>query len=76
LRTIFTGVRQYGYTKDSFIGKQFFFVFNLQPRKMMGEESQGMIMAVDSLSSGDLGEVSGKPIFVSADGMPVGARIR
>jgi tryptophanyl-tRNA synthetase len=68
LRTIFTGVRTYGYTPETFIGKQFFFVFNLAPRKMMGEESQGMIMATDGLD--------GKPLFVSAQGMPVGARIR
>jgi tryptophanyl-tRNA synthetase len=65
-RIIFTGVRTYGYTKDDFIGKQFFFVYNLLPRKMIGEESQGMILAV-----GD-----DKPLFVSADGLPVGATIR
>jgi tryptophanyl-tRNA synthetase len=67
-KTIFTAVRGYGYTPETFIGKQFFFVFNLAPRKMMGEESQGMIMATD-------GE-DGKPLFVAADGMPVGSQIR
>lgn len=67
-RIIFTGVRQFGYTADTFIGKQFFFVYNLAPRKMMGEESQGMIMAVDS--------VDGKPLFVSAETLPLGSRIR
>lgn len=67
-RIIFTGVRGYGYTKEDFIGKQFFFVYNLQPRKMIGEESQGMILAVDG--------PKGTPIFISADGMPLGAFIR
>jgi len=67
IRIIFTGVRGYGYTKDDFIGKQFFFVYNLQPRKMMGEQSHGMILAVDGAD---------KPIFVSADGMPLGSIIR
>lgn len=78
-RIIFTGVRQFGYTKDDFIGKQFFFVTNLMPRKMMGEESQGMIMAVDAPSSPGLGTTerhAARPIFISADGMPLGATIR
>ncbi len=67
-RIIFTGVRQFGYTGEYFIGKQFFFVVNLQYRKMMGEESQGMIMAVDSMD--------GKPLFISGETLPLGSRIR
>lgn len=66
-RVIFTGVRGYGYTKDDFVGKQFFFVYNLIPRKMIGEESQGMILAVDG---------SDKPLFISAEGLPLGSCIR
>lgn len=75
-RIIFTGVRGYGYSKDDFIGKQFFFVTNLLPRKMMGEESQGMILAVDGeeLSFGE--HADKKPLFISAEGLPVGAKIR
>ena len=72
-RIIITGVRGYGYTPENFAGKQFFFVVNLESRKMMGEESQGMIMAVDSSASS---EQAAKPIFLSAEGMPVGAKIR
>lgn len=68
-RIIFTGVRGFGYTPDDFAGKQFFFITNLAPRKMMDEESQGMILAVDS-------EVERKPLFLTAEGMPVGAQIR
>lgn len=67
-RIIFTGVRTYGYSALDFDGKQFFFVVNLVPRKMMGEESQGMIMAVDG--------PDGKPLFVAGDNLPVGSRIR
>jgi len=67
-RVIFTGVRGYGYTPEDFSGKQFFFVTNLQYRKMLGEESQGMILAVDG--------ADGKPQFVPAEGMPLGAKIR
>jgi len=67
LKTVFTGVRQFGYTPEFFAGKQFFFVYNLAPRRMMNEESQGMIMAVDGPD---------KPLFLPADGMPLGAKIR
>ncbi len=66
-RIIFTGVRGYGYMPDDFLNKKFLFVTNLEPKKIMGEESQGMILAVDS---------DDKPIFVSAEGLPVGAKVR
>ncbi|HCM37465.1 MAG: Tryptophan-tRNA ligase [Candidatus Gottesmanbacteria bacterium GW2011_GWB1_43_11] len=83
LRTIFTGVRPFGYTALDFNDKKFLFVFNLLPRKMMNEESQGMILAVDS----PRGEAGGdelpfgvhgakKPVFVTAEGLPVGAKVR
>lgn len=77
-RIIFTGVRTFGYAADDFTGKQFLFVTNLEPRPMMGEESQGMILAVDGPSEKlDNGEVKpGKPFFVSADGLPLGAVVR
>ncbi len=68
-RTILTGVRGFGYTPEDFTGKQFFFVTNLAPRKMMGVESQGMILAVDS-------KKDKKPIFISAEEMPIGAKVR
>lgn len=83
-RIIFTGVRPFGYTPEFFQDKQFFFVVNLEPRKMpsfvktpegkMSQEySQGMILAVDP--SAGSGQVD-KPIFVSAEDMPLGAVIR
>jgi methionyl-tRNA synthetase len=67
-RIIFTAVRPFGYTPEFFLGKQFFFITNLAPRKMMDEYSQGMIMAIDGSD--------GKPQFLSGDGMPAGAKIR
>jgi tryptophanyl-tRNA synthetase len=67
-RIIFTAVRGFGFTPENFAGKQFFFIINLAPRKMMDEESQGMILAVDGKE--------GKPMFLSGEGMPIGATIR
>ncbi len=67
-RVIFTGVRPFGYQPSDFTGHQFFFITNLAPRRMLDEVSQGMILAVDG--------ADGKPQFVFADGMPVGAKIR
>lgn len=76
-RTIFTGVRTYGFTPDDFKNKKFLFVTNLEPKKMPSfapdgaskgkdEESQGMILAV-----GDE-----KPVFVEVPNLPVGSKVR
>lgn len=75
-RIIFTGVRPYGYTPEDFEGKQFLFCTNLEPKKMVGEESQGMILAVDGLELpyGQVG--SAKPIFIEVSSLPIGAKIR
>ena len=43
MRQILSGVRKYFKTED-LIGKQAIFVVNLKPRKMMGMESQGMLL--------------------------------
>jgi tryptophanyl-tRNA synthetase len=67
-RVIFTGVRGFGFVPEDFAGKQFFFITNLAPRKMLDEFSQGMILAVDGSE--------GKPQFLSGEGMPVGSKIR
>lgn len=66
-RIIFTGVRLFGFTPEYFAGKQFFFFTDIPPRKMMDEYSNGMIMAVDGKD---------KPIFLTAEGMPIGSKIR
>jgi methionyl-tRNA synthetase len=45
-RNILSGIAQW-YQPEDLIGKQFIFVFNLAPRRMMGEDSEGMILAAD-----------------------------
>ena len=42
-RQILAGIRKY-FMPDELIGKQGIFIFNLQPRKMLGLESQGMML--------------------------------
>ncbi|OGM15731.1 methionine--tRNA ligase subunit beta [Candidatus Woesebacteria bacterium RBG_19FT_COMBO_42_9] len=46
-RIILSGIKEW-YKPESLEGKSYIFVFNLEPKKMMGEESQGMIMAAES----------------------------
>lgn len=68
VRTFFTAVRPFGYTSDYFLNKKWLFVTNLEPKKIMGEESQGMILAVD----GDK-----RPVFVApVEDVAIGARLR
>jgi len=45
-RNILSGIAPW-YTPEDLIGKQFIFILNLEPRKIMGEESQGMILAAE-----------------------------
>ncbi len=45
-KTIFTAVRQW-YKAEDLIDKLYVFIFNLEPRRMFGEESQGMIIAAE-----------------------------
>lgn len=42
-RTILSGIAQY-YSPEEMVGRQVVFIANLAPRKMMGLESQGMIL--------------------------------
>ena len=53
-RRILAGVKQFFTTKD-LTGKLIVVLVNLEYRKMMGEESQGMLLAAD---------VEGKPILL------------
>ena len=43
-RTVFSGIRKYVKLED-IIDRQFIFVTNLEPRKIMGQYSEAMIMA-------------------------------
>lgn len=46
-RQVLAGVKQW-YKLEDFIGKQVIIVANLEPRVMMGLQSQGMMLAADS----------------------------
>jgi methionine--tRNA ligase beta chain len=59
-RTILTGMQAY-YQPTDFIGLQTLFLYNLEYRKMMGLESQGMILAIGL-------DHSKKPILINLHG--------
>lgn len=65
-RTILSGIYPF-YQPEDLINKSFVFILNLEPRKIMGEESQGMILAAD-------GE---KPMPLKpSEEVPAGTKIR
>lgn len=45
-KTIFSGIKQW-YQPEDIKGKQFIFIINLEPRKMMNEFSEGMLLAAN-----------------------------
>lgn len=67
IRQILSGIKQW-YKPADLVGKQFVFITNLAPRKMMGLESQGMIMAAE-------GEERPAPLMPS-EKVPNGSKIR
>ena len=56
-RTILSGIARYFPDTEALVGKKVAFVTNLEPRKMMGLESNGMIMAVSDAENFALMEV-------------------
>jgi methionine--tRNA ligase beta chain len=66
LRQILSGIKQW-YKPENLVGKQFVFITNLEPRVMMGLESQGMILAAEGKKP--------VPLKPSAK-VPSGAKIR
>ncbi len=67
-RQIFAGVRKW-YHPEDLLGKQGIFVCNLKPRKMMGQESQGMMLLAEGSD--------GKLHLVNPEGLvPNGMRLR
>lgn len=67
-RTLVAGIAE-AYEPEQLVGRTVGVVFNLKPAKLMGIESNGMILA----ASPD----GGKPTLVSFDGdVPPGSRIR
>ncbi|MEW5974951.1 MAG: methionine--tRNA ligase [Acidobacteriota bacterium] len=68
-RQILAGIAK-TYTPESLVGKKIVVVANLQPRKMRGLESKGMLLAA---SVGD----DGKPVLATFDeDVPNGARLK
>jgi methionine--tRNA ligase beta chain len=67
MRQLVAGIAE-EYTPEHLIGAFVPVLVNLKPAKLMGVESQGMILAVD---------VNGKPILLHPDReVPAGSRIR
>ncbi len=67
MRQIVSGIAEY-YSPDELCDKQFPFVYNLEPRTIRGEESNGMILGV----SGDVGFVTLTPTSEVYPGSGVG----
>ena len=66
-RTVVAGIKQQ-YAPEDLVGTQVVLVANLQPAKLMGVESQGMVLAAS---------VDGKAILVRPeDVVPAGSRVR
>lgn len=66
-RTIFAGIKAF-YTTKALAGKLVVVLVNLEPKKMMDEESQGMLLAAD---------VNGKPFLLKPEKkVPAGTLIR
>ena len=51
-RQVIAGIAKY-YKPEDLVGKKVLVVANLKPAKLMGRESQGMILAVDDSEVGD-----------------------
>jgi methionyl-tRNA synthetase len=67
-RTLVAGIAE-AYEPDALVGKTVAIVFNLKPAKLMGIESNGMVLAASP--------EGGKPILVTFDDPPApGARVR
>lgn len=56
LRQIVSGIHEYYPDVNVLINRQVLYIVNLEPRKIKGFESNGMLMAVDGLD--------GKPVFL------------
>lgn len=63
VRTILAGMKQERAEPSELVGRQALFVVNLEPRKMMGETSEGMVF--------DLGYADGVPPALAVPERPV-----
>jgi len=68
IRQILAGIKKF-YSPEELVGKQGVFVLNLKPRKMMGVESQGMMLTAQ--------DKEGKPLLITVPGqVPNGTTLR
>ncbi|MDD5146675.1 MAG: methionine--tRNA ligase subunit beta [Candidatus Pacebacteria bacterium] len=66
-RQIVAGISQF-YTPENLVGQQIIVVANLEPRKLMMQESCGMLLATHGLN--------GEPVLlIPAKGVPLGSKI-
>jgi methionyl-tRNA synthetase len=66
-RTLVAGIGT-KYTPEELVGRKVVIVANLQPAKLMGVESNGMVLAAS---------IDGEPSLISVDaGVPLGTRVR
>ena len=56
LRQIISGIREYYPEYKELIGKQILYIINIEPRKIKGNESHGMLLAVNDFEN--------KPVFI------------
>ena len=69
VRQIVSGIREYFPDYEKLVGKKALYILNLEPRKIRGVMSYGMLMAVDG--------VDGNPVFLTGDGeVLAGSRVR
>lgn len=67
-RQLVAGIAEH-YNPEDLIGKKVVVVANLQPAKLMGEESCGMILAVDK-------EPNGLQVLIVDDSVKIGTRVK
>ncbi|NPD87978.1 MAG: methionine--tRNA ligase subunit beta [Asgard group archaeon] len=66
-RQILAGIKQY-YKPEDLVGKQIVVVTNLKPATLMGEKSDGMLLAAD---------IDGEPILLNLDKpVPPGTEVK
>jgi methionyl-tRNA synthetase len=69
LRQIVSGIHEYYPDVSVLINKQVLYIVNLEPRKIKGFESNGMLMAIDG--------IDGKPVFLVPEvEVNVGSKVR
>lgn len=69
VRQIVSGIREFFPKHKALEGKKALYVVNLEPRKIRGVMSHGMLMAVDGLD--------GQPVFLTAEGtVEAGSQVR